>query len=161
MLNKVLKIILIVVLTWLIFYLKWFLNPPNYEQGFERKTLTIADALNIVEVVVADLPKKGKIQLKPVKGYVLLVLGGFPSSDFIDRFRKYSIPIIRRGYIKFWAEQKELAQIEITKISEKNDQRVVVSGIIRYPIKFIVEFEYEITQDIGNWIITNRKILNS
>ncbi len=161
MLNKIFKIILIIVLTWLVFYLGWFLNPPNYEQGFESKTLTIEDALNIIEVVVLDLPKQSKSTLKPIKGYFLRVLGGYPSSDFIDRFRKHPIPRIRRGYIKHWADEKTRAQIEITKITEENDLHVMVSGTIRYPVKFIVEFEYVIAREIDDWVIFNRRILTS
>jgi hypothetical protein len=155
----VLKIVVVVLLGYLLFSMRW-LNTPDYEQGFVRNSLTIDEGLNIIEVAVVNLSEQEKQSLKPKKGYFLRVFDGYPSSDFINRFKKYAIPRIRRGYVKHWASEKSRAQIDITKMLEVNNQEAIVFGVIRYPGNIIKAFECTVTQDMNSWVVTKGQYLD-
>jgi hypothetical protein len=157
--RTVLSIIFVIVSGYLIYILRW-LPAPDFDQGFERNLLTINDGLDVIERVVSDLPGQPGLWSKPERGYFLKILGGNPSSEFLKRFRKYPIPRIRRGYIKYWATVKERAEMEIYKLVELNDSEVKVIGVIRYPKKIVDEFEYKVTRDMSGWKVTNRKLIN-
>jgi hypothetical protein len=144
---KILKVIVIIVLTVSLFEARWYFNKPKYE----KTDLSIDDVLSLSEVVFGYQMKRGfNGTLIPARSFFLKVFDGYPDRSFYSRFDEGDFPRVRRGWLKNRRQRERIASLSIDEIVDKHEY-ISVLATINYCYDKIESIEYQVVREDSSW----------